>query len=205
MMTAVRFRWAGAWFALVAVLLITGCQGGPRVPLYYNAPSVEPPLGTISDPIWQAQEDNAEPSKFVVYQHEWDLNTLRLNTGGEDHVKQIAARLISGQNFPVLVERSDTTIREYTEFKYPVHPNRELDLARRAIIVQSLVAMGITDAEQRVIVSPALTPGFTEGEAERAYIRGMHNNMWGGGFGGGFGGSFGGGFGGFGGGGIGGF
>lgn len=182
-------------------LLTSGCCGPGT--FAGNSPA---PLGTLSDPIWQAQEENAEPSKFVIYQHEFKLNEARLNSAGEDHVKQIAARLLSGQNFPVLVERSNTSKRADTEYEYPVHLNPELDMRRRAMIVQALTAMGIADAEQRVIVSPALTRGFQDGEAERAYYQGFSGYGTGGygGFGGGFGGfggmgGFGGGFGGFGG------
>jgi len=179
--------------------LSNGCfrRGG-----FFNAPSGYPPQGTLSDPMWQIQEDNAEPSKFVVYQHEWTLNTSRLNTHGEDHVKQIAARVNAGQNFAVIVERSDTTPRDATEFKYPVHPNSDLDMRRREVLVQALTLMGVPDAPQRVVISMPITRGYFDIEAERAYYRSFNNgNNNGGGFGGGFGG-IGAGTGGFGGGGF---
>ena len=44
-------------------------------------------------------------------------------------------------------------------------------MRRREIVVQSLVAMGVTDAEQRVVVAPAYVPGITSNEAESAYLR----------------------------------
>jgi hypothetical protein len=157
------------------------------------------PQGTFSDPIWIAQEENAEPSKFVVYQHEFAYNLARLNWAGEDHLKQIAARLHGGANFPVLIERSVTSKLQTTEYKYPVHPNAELDMHRRAVVVQALTAMGIPDAEQRVIVSPALVRPQDDIDAERSYSRSHWFGGGAGGFGGGFGG-FGGGVGGFGGG-----
>lgn len=157
------------------------------------------PLGTLTDPIWIAQEENAEPAKFVLYQHEFVYNESRLNWAGEDHVRQIAARLHAGQNFPVLVERSKTSKREDTQYKYPIHLNPELDMQRRAVIVQVLTAMGIPDAEQRVVVSPPLSRGLQDGEAERSFLRSFSFGGGGGGFGGGFGG-FGSGMGGFGGG-----
>lgn len=188
----------------VALCLLVVAVAAPGCSSYYGAgrflamPESPAPQGTFSDPIWQAQEENAEPSKFVIYQHEWELNKTRLNWAGEDHVKQIAARLHAGQNFPVLIERSDTTKLDHTEFKYPVHLNPDLDMQRRAVIVQALTAMGVPDAEQRVIVGMALTRGFADGEAERAYYRSFYfNNYTNGNFGGGFGG-FGGGIGGFG-------
>ena len=96
----------------------------------------------------------------------------------------------------MLVERSTTSKRDDTEYKYPVQANPELDMQRRAVIVQLLTALGVPDAEQRVIVSPQLNRGFQDGEAERAYYQGFSNGQFGGGFGGGFGGFGGGGFGG---------
>ena len=169
---------------LSAAVVSIGCiaAGGPGLS----------PQGTLTDPIWIAQEENAEPSKFVLYQHEFVYNQARLNWAGEDHIKQIAARLHSGANFPVLVERSVTSKREDTESKYPVHLNPELDMQRRCVVVQLLTALGVPDAEQRVIVSPQLNRAMQDGEAERSYYRSF---MYGGGMGG-----FGGGFGGFGGG-----
>jgi hypothetical protein len=158
-----------------------------------------PPQGTLTDPIWIAMEENAEPSKFVVYQHEFVYNLARLNWAGEDHLKQIAARLHAGQNFPVLIERSVTSKLQTTEYKYPVHPNPDLDMQRRAVVVQALTAMGIPDADQRVIVSPALVRPQDDIDAERSYSRSHYYGGGQGGSGGGFGG-FGGGIGGFGGG-----
>lgn len=178
--------------------LIDGCAHRTGM---FAGPSMIPPQGTLSDPMWQIQEDNAEPSKFVIYQHEWTLNTTRLNTLGEDHLKQVAARINAGQNFAVIIERSDTTVRDATEFKYPVHVNPELDMRRREVVVQALTMMGVPDAAQRVVVSKAIVRPYTDVEASRVlWINSGRNNGFGGGGGGGFGGGFGG-FGGIGGGG----
>ena len=103
-------------FCLLA-LLAGGCHGWDS----YRQPKI-PPLGTQSDAIWQRQEANAEASDFVVYQHEFQLNGTRLNTDGEDHVKAIAARLLGGCDFPVIIERSTTSERADSEYKYPVNP-----------------------------------------------------------------------------------
>lgn len=142
------------------------------------------PLGTISDPIWQTQEANAEASDFVVHEHEFIGNSARLNKAGEEHVKQIAARA-GAVPFPILVEPCSMSVQEGTKYKFPVHNDPELDLQRRALIVQALVTLGVQDAENRVLVSPALTPGFEDFEGERAYNTGF--STWGGfcnGFGG---------------------
>ncbi len=153
----------------------------------------EPPLGAISDDVWRTQEHNAEASDFVLYQHEFKLNEVRLNNAGEDHVKQIADRIANGDNFPVVIQRSDTTVRPDTEYKLPVHPNPELDMQRRNLIATALTRLGVPDADERVVVAPAFAEGFQSQEAIRAYGRGF-SQQGGGGFGGG---GFGGGGGGF--------
>jgi len=175
-----------------------GCKHGDKGGAYMG--DFQPkPLGTISDPIWQQQEANAEASDFVVYEHEWKGNTVALNDAGVDHIKQIAARAAEVP-FPIIIQRSSMSPREDTQYEFPVHPDEELDLQRRAIVVQALAQMGVADAESRVVVSHALAPGFLEFEAERAFYRGFSGiGGGGGGFGGG-GGGFGGGGGGFGGG-----
>jgi hypothetical protein len=185
--------------AALSTVAAAGCVQVSWPGWFAGGGSPIPPQGTLTDPIWIAQAENAEPSKFVLYQHEFVFNTARLNWAGEDHLKQIAARLHAGQNFPVLVERSMTSKREDSEYKYPVNLNPQLDMQRRAVVVQCLTALGVPDAEQRTVVSPALTRGFQDGEAERAYQRSFNYGGGYGGFGGGFGG-FGSGLGGFGGG-----
>lgn len=155
------------------------------------------PLGTVSDPIWQKQEHNAEASDFVIHEHEFTANTARLNAAGEDHVKQIAYRFHQQPtlSYPVIVEPSSMSPRAGDKYGFAVHNDPALDLNRRQVTIAALVALGMADAEQRVVVSPALTPGFQGFEGERAYGRGFGMNQGGvtGGFGTG-GGGFGGGF-----------
>jgi len=176
--------------ACLMILVAGGCQG-PACSNYY-APPAAAPLGSLSDPVWQNQEMNAEHSDFVIHEHEFEQQPDRLNTGGEDHVKQIAARLLGGQDAAVVVERSMSSPRPDTEFQYPVHPNPELDMRRRDIVVRSLLAMGVNDADERVVVAPAFAQGMTGNEAEAAYGAGLSGGAYGasgaGGFGGGFGG-----------------
>ncbi|MDB5386771.1 MAG: hypothetical protein JWM11_2417 [Planctomycetaceae bacterium] len=159
------------------------------------------PIGTISDPIWQKQEHNAEASDFVVHEHEFTANTARLNAAGEQHVKQIALRFSQKPDmpYPVMIEPSSMSARPGDKYGFQVHNDPSLDLNRRQVIVAALQAMGLQDAEQKVVVSPALTPGFQEFEASRAYGRGFGNmgGMGGGGMGGGGMGGGGGGGGGF--------
>ncbi len=175
----------------LASALLAGCvlaAGGCRPPA--------PPLGSLSDPVWQNQEYNAEHSDFVIHEHEFIADTEYLNTLGEDHVKQIAARLASGHDALVLVERSMNSARPETAYKYRVHPNPELDMKRRDIVVRSLLAMRIADADARTVIAPDLAPRYRAAETATTDFSDMGGFQGGfGGFGGGFGG-MGGGFGG---------
>jgi len=153
-----------------------------------------PPLGTISDSVWQKQESNAEATEFIVYEHEFVGNTVRLNRAGEDHIKQIAVRA-GNVPFPVVIERSSMSVKEGTKHGFPVHNDPVLDKQRRELVVQILKTMGVEDAAERTVVAPSFTPGFQSFEAEKAYNANFSSS---GGNSGGFGG-FGGGGGGFGG------
>ena len=165
--------------AAVALLLADGCQWSQP----YQRPAA--PLGTISDSVWQRQEANAERCDFVVYEHEFQMETEILNTAGEDHVKQIAMRLASGQDAQVLVERSQSSARAETAYQFRVHPNPELDMRRREIVVRSLTAMGIPDADLRVVVAPSPVPTYKAGEAAASYGEAGDSGFGGlGGFGG---------------------
>lgn len=192
---------AAICFGSTVPVLMTGCakdrcackceEGCPPRPAQF------PPLGHLTDPYWQRQERNAEASDFVVHEHEFEGNAARLNNLGESHVRQIAAR-VGSVPFKVLVEPSSMKPLENTQFGYPIHPDPELDKKRRKVIVQALLAMGVQDAEERVVISPALAPGFEQFEGERSYMQGFSGSQNGNGSGfGGFGGGLGG-FGGFG-------
>jgi len=141
------------------------------------------PLGTISDQVWKQQESNAEASDFVVYEHEWTGNSTQLNDAGIEHVKQIAARSDSVP-FPIIVQRSSMSVREGTKYGFPIHNDEELDLQRREFLVSALLQLGVQDADQRILVAPALTPGFQSFEAERAYGQSMNMGGMGMGMGG---------------------
>jgi hypothetical protein len=188
----------GLALAMCALLVLTtGCGHFRRARVAYQRPAPPAPLGTISDSLWNNMESNAEASDFVIYEHEFVYRKTRLNDAGQDHLMQIANRIQNGQDFPVIIERGRTAERENTEYKYPVHLDQELDNKRRAVVVRSLQGLGIENADERVVVAPALVPGAKASEASAAYQQGISNYGYGG-FGGGFGG-FGGGFGGFGG------
>jgi hypothetical protein len=169
-----------------AVLGAAGCQPdgvqGDRRPIVQ-------PLGAMSDCVWAHQEANAEHSDFVVYENEFGIDSEILNTAGEDHVRQIAARLASGQDAQVLVERSMSSARPDTTYHFRIHPNPDLDLRRREIVVGSLRAMGIGDAEARVVVAPSLAPKYRYGDSPTQEPRTSSNAGFGGfSFGAGYGG-----------------
>jgi len=134
-------------------LLLAGCyaQQQAQIPPY-------PQLGSISDSMWKIQETHGEAADFIVWQHEFELNGVRINRAGEDHLKMIAVRIHDGEDtFPVVIERSLTSPMEGTRYEYPLHRNSELDLRRREVVVRVLENMGIADAESRVIVAPSWT------------------------------------------------
>jgi hypothetical protein len=169
--------------------------------MFYDPPPPAQTLGQGVDEIYQMQEENAEASKYVIYQHEFKLNEhldgqsvggIRLNEDGEDHLKQIAENLREGSPYPVVVERSRTSVRPGTKNGYPVHLNSSLDMQRREVVVGALLAMGIEDASEQVVIAPAFAEGLTGAEAESAYRGGLgSSNNYGSGRGG-FGSSFGG-------------
>ena len=155
-------------------------------------------LGYVDDPWWRIQESHGEAANdFVIYEHEFTQDKVRLNTAGMDHVTQLAVRLNNGANYPVVVERNMSSIKEGTEFEYPVNPNPKLDAERREMVIMALAEMGVTDAERRVIVAGDLAEGMEDFQAERVFQQFGYQGY--GGFGGGFGGLGNGGLGGFGG------
>ena len=202
----IRYLNSTSFAAAILVVLCanTGCQHYHQAKMLYQPPPAVAPLGTVSDPIWQSQEARAEASDFVIYQHEFGYQNAELNKCGMNHITQIAARLKYCPHLPVIVEPSNMTVRENTDFQYPVHPNPELDLRRREVVVIALQELGIPNAEKRVLVAPALAAEANAIESQRAYNQGLSGAGFlggGGGFGG-FGasfggGGFGGGFGGF--------
>ena len=162
-----RLAFAGALVVFTGIA--SGCSHDHACAYPFAAPV---PLGSTSDPIWMLQEAGGEASDFVIYDHEFAGRTSRLTPAGEDHVKQIAAR-VATTPFPVVIERTTDAIDPHDEFQYPVHHDPVLDLKRRDLVVRALLAMNVHDAEERVLVAPAIAEGFEEAEAEGAYLRGL--------------------------------
>jgi hypothetical protein len=101
---------------------------------------------------------NGEAGDFIVHQFEFIGSTAELAPAGKDHVLEIAARARSVP-FPILIERTEN------------NANPSLDERRRASIAQVLMDLGIADAQQRTIVSPAYGKGLTGREVEAALLR----------------------------------
>ena len=142
----------------------------------YGAPHDRPfPIGQVSDSFWETQQTNAEAADFTFYDHEFRGDTAELGPGAKRHLEMVAMRL-EHVPFPVVIEQSQHNAKP------------QLDAARRQTIVMHLNRMGVTNADERVVVAGAFAEGFTGIEAERSF----YNGILGGGFGGGAGRRFGG-------------
>src|SRR5688500_2129140 len=133
-----------------AALLMAGVGLSAGCYRYTGLVDAPAPLGTTVDPFFQQMESNAEASDFVIYEHEFVGASAELNAGGQDHLKEIAARLAQVP-YPVIIAQSQITSRERDYYKYPIHYNEQLDLERRELIVQALTQMAVPDAQQRVV------------------------------------------------------
>jgi len=151
----------------------------------------EYPVGAVMRAHYHQMETNGEAADFILYQHDFVLQSAELTPDGKDKILEIAARMRSAP-FPVLVERTDN------------NADPELDAHRRQLIAQVLYDLGNQDAGQRVFVSPAYGMGKSSLEGAPEFYQHTfqggtddNNNGFngGGGFGGGgFGGGVGGGF-----------
>lgn len=194
------------------LLVIAACICTPGLTGCIQPPGGSPietqvPLGTVLDEVNRLQEENAEASKFVIYEHEFEINVplefpeeeisrpgfrfrpedrirgYRLNERGQEHVASIAKELLTQQNqeqfqlpyWDVVVERSQSSKRWATRHRYPVHFNRELDEARRQTVVAALMALGINNADQIVVVAPAFAEGMDAQDSAHTYQRSRSN------------------------------
>jgi len=162
--------------------------GGPP----YGPPHDRPfPLGQVTDSHWETQQSNAEAADFIFYDHEFRRmttgptnvreETAQLSPLAKKKLEQVALRLEHAP-FPVVIESFP---RDHDAAKN--HQKGLVEEARRKTVVEQLNRMGITNADERVVISNAFPEGITGVEGERAYW-----NIIGGGFGGGAGRRFGG-------------
>ena len=158
--------------------------GGPP----YGPPHDRPfPVGQVTDSFWETQQANAEAADFIFYDHEFK----RLTTGNHEETAQLAplakkkieqvALRLEHVPFPVVIEQLP---RDHNAARN--HQKGLVEEARRRTVVEQLNRMGITNADERVIIANAFPEGITGIEGERAYL-----NVIGGAFGGGAGRRFG--------------
>ena len=116
-----------SFMCALPILFLAGCLHTNDQELYELGDNVTPaPNGAISDEIWQHQERNAEASDFVIHEHEFVGISAVLNSSGEAHLKQIAARYPAVE-FPVIIEPSSMSPRPGTKYGFPIHNDPALD------------------------------------------------------------------------------
>ena len=181
-----------------ACLLIAGCACGHNQSHHtYGGPPYGPahdrpfPVGQVTDSFWETQQANAEAADFIFYDHEFRRmttgndgqreETAQLSPLAKQKLEQVALRL-EHVPFPVVIEAFP---RNHDAAQN--HQKGLVEEARRKTVVEQLNRMGITNADERVVISNAFPEGFTGVEGERAYW-----NVIGGLFGGGAGRRFGG-------------
>ena len=175
-------------------LLASGCAWGHKQShkTYGGPPDGPPhdrpfPVGQVTDSHWETQQTNAEAADFIFYDHEFrydtehHVDTAQLSPRAKKKLEQVALRL-EHVPFPVVIEELP---RDHDAAKN--HQKGLLEQARRQTIVENLNKMGITNADERVVISNAFPEGITGVEGERAYF-----NIISGAFGGGAGRRFGG-------------
>ncbi|MCE9529045.1 MAG: hypothetical protein K8R36_23605 [Planctomycetales bacterium] len=180
---------------LSLVALAAGCAGPHHKQSHhtYGGPPYGPahdrpfPVGQVSDSHWETQQTNAEAADFIFYDHEFRFDTTKhvetaqLSPLAKKHLAEVALRL-EHVPFPVVIEELP---RNHDDAKN--HEKGLLEQARRKTIVEQLNRLGVTNADERVVIANACAEGFTGVEGERSYF-----NIINGGFGGGAGRRFGG-------------
>jgi hypothetical protein len=127
-------------------------------PTHFRAGVLPAPLGSYVDDWHSAQAAAADVDRFVVYRHEWFQGGKTLGPYGRHHVQQIARRLLtSGAPFPVVIQ--------------PDLQDEKLNAARQTEIVNLLLAAGIPDALDRVILAFPQAEGLYGDAAPRIFLQ----------------------------------
>jgi hypothetical protein len=170
----------------------SGEDGRPGDVAYSKTPQ---PIGTSSRRHFARQEQYAEDSDFVVYQHEWFNGGLSLGPGGRRHVRQLVQRM-DHEQFVVVVEPVEPDLPLHRDVDVAVAEAGKTDAGRRGALVKLLESSGVTDADSRVVIGWPRGEGLRGDEAPRVFRRLNSGVRGGGAFGGGGGGMGGGGMGG---------
>ena len=122
------------------------------------------PLGQVTDSFWESQQTGAEAADFIFYDHEFEGDTANLGPAAKKKLMQVALRL-EHVPFAVIVEQS-------------VHNAKpQLDQQRRQTVIEQFARLGVTNADDRVVIAPAFAEGFTAIEGERAYYNVINENF----------------------------
>lgn len=156
-----------AALAMVALLAIPGCTPPWK---HFDRQPVAQAVGTDGAPVPQDGERREQTFHFLVRAHEFEPDSATLNPDGQEHVKQIAARLLDGQDVVVLVERSGGSVQAITDCEYRLHDDLPLDLQRGRAVVHALASLGIVDAERRVVVRQYDEKPREQQQANAAYF-----------------------------------
>src|SRR6187401_1097574 len=138
------------------------CNGGPGSRRSYRGPGADRPfpLGQVSDAHWETQQTNAEAADFVFYDHEFrydttkHVDTAQLSPLAKKKLEQVALRLEHAP-FLVIIEELPRTHDEARN-----HEKALLEQARRKTVVEQLNRLGITNADERVVVANGCAEGF---------------------------------------------
>lgn len=162
--------------AIASALIATasGCRSGHS--LLHGCPDFPPGAIPASSGSygcrWQtAQMARADAGKFVIHQNEWYMGGTTLGPDGRRHIEQIAAQA-GNVPYPVVISRAE---------------NDALNTERQRLIVEQLVAAGVPNAIERVVIDRPEGEGLYDPEASRygsQRVLGV-NGFGGGGFGGG--------------------
>jgi len=114
------------------------------------------PLGSVMRAHLQQMETNGEAADFILHQKDFIGDSAELTPEGKDKVLEIATRM-PATPFPILVERTWN------------NADPELDSWRRDLVAEILTDLGNSDANNRVIVAPAYSPGRHSAEGIADY------------------------------------
>ncbi len=111
--------------------------------------AITPLPGTLLAQINIGQQDRAQAEKLIVYKHEWYLEKTEPGPAGRKHLAAIRQMLdCVPPNWPVVVEPVEPEDEEVVNFE----ATRKLNEARRRKVVETLVALGYPNANERVIL-----------------------------------------------------
>lgn len=139
---------AQAWFGCNSGWCGFGGHGGHHLALQAA------PRGSFVHKFIAVQANKAEPLDFVFYGNEWYKGGTTLGPYGRYHVGEVAKRLPKVP-FPVVLEP---------------HINPAVNEARRKLLVEALLNLGISDAQQRVVIAYPPSEDLRGDDIERLIV-----------------------------------